>query len=223
MTALPRDADPFTIIRQGSLVLGLSLDERTINKMIRHLSLLGEWRNRVNLTSVTGARDIAIRHFLDSLTVFKVIPMGQNLRVLDIGTGAGFPGMVMQTVDDSLRVTLMDRDPRKIVFLKHAARDLNLDRVEFFNAPLSALLDNAREPRFDLLISRAFSSDPLLLDRLSVALTPSGSLVRMTGPSSLGGELLLRNFRQSALWEGTLPFSSRFRRVIQYVRTAYIS
>jgi 16S rRNA (guanine527-N7)-methyltransferase len=220
MTALPRDADLVTIIRQGSLLLGISLDDGTINKMLRHLSLIGEWRSRVNLTSVTDARDIAIRHFLDSLTVFKVIPIGRNLRVLDIGTGAGFPGMVLQTVDDSLEVTLMDRDPRKIVFLKHVARELALDRLKFLNAPLSALLDDVPVRRFDLVISRAFSSDPLLLDRLSVALTRTGSLVRMTGPSSLTAELLLRNFRQTAMWEGTLPFSSRFRRVIHYARIA---
>lgn len=220
MTALLRDADPFTIIGQGSRELGLILDDRAIGKMVRHLNLLREWQSRINLTAITRVRDIAIRHFLDSLTVFKLIPLGRCLRVLDIGTGAGFPGMVLQTADDTLKVTLMDRDPRKIVFLKHVARELELEGLRFLNAPLSSLLEEPPAFGFDLLVSRAFSSDPLLLDRLSTVLEGTGSLIRMTGPASLTEDLTLRNFRETGVWEGMLPFSSRFRRVLQYTRVA---
>lgn len=210
--------DPFGIIRLGSKVLGVPIDDGKTAKMARHLNLLLQWRARINLTSLADMSEIAVQHFIDSLTVFKVIPVGRGLRTLDIGTGAGFPGLVMRAADDSMKMTLMDRDPGKIVFLKYVTRDLHLDGVEFLNVNLLHLLEDPGPHRFDLVVSRAFSSSHALMDRFSSLLPVDGLLVRMAGPGSLKQEFPLRNFQQSAVWEGILPFSSSLRRVILYKR-----
>ncbi len=182
--------------------------------------MLKEWGTRIDLTSLTEDHEIAILHFVDSITVLKVIPDHSGTRVLDIGTGAGFPGLVLNTVLPSIHVTLMDRDPRKIVFLKHAVKELGLSRVSFLNTDLNSLLDSPPCPGFDVVVSRAFSSDPDLLNRLRVLIREEGYLIQMAGPATAEQDTDLTGFRQAASWAGILPFSDRFRRVILYKKVS---
>jgi 16S rRNA (guanine527-N7)-methyltransferase len=204
-------SDPYNLIVDGCRILNIPLNNEAAEKMIHHMDLIRSWGTRINLTAVTEPREMAILHFLDSLTVFKVIPLGSGLRILDIGSGAGFPGLVLQTADETLQVTLLDRDPKKTVFLKHAARALNLTRIGFINQRLDNLLDNPSDWSFDCIVSRGFSSSVAVLDRLHLLLPQTGFLITMAGPSS--ESFLLRNFYLIESWEGTLPFSNRFRRV----------
>jgi len=179
--------------------------------MIHHLDLIRNWGTKINLTAIEDPRDMAILHFLDSLTVFKVIPVGSRLNILDIGSGAGFPGLVLRTADETLHVTLLDRNPKKIVFLKHAARALNLTKVDFVNMSLQNFVVHPSAGQFDRIVSRGFSSNITVLDGLHSLLAPKGRLITMTGRSSK--ELALNNFRLIVSWEGFLPFSNRFRKV----------
>lgn len=204
-------SDPYYLIIDGCRILNIPVNKKAAEKMIRHMEFIRSWGTRINLTAVTEPREMAILHFLDSLTVFKVIQLGSGLRILDIGSGAGFPGLVLQTADETLQVTLLDRDPKKTVFLKHAARALNLTGMGFINQPLDNLLDNPSSWSFDCIVSRGFSSNTALLDRLHLLLPKTGFLVTMAGPSSKN--FVLRNFHLTESWEGTLPFSNRFRNV----------
>src|SRR5208337_1066750 len=108
MIARPHEGDPSTIVREGAIILEIPLDDEAVAKTVRHLEILNHWRNRVNLTSLKDMAEMAVLHVLDSLTVFKVVPRGARLRVLDVGTGAGFPAVVMAIADRSMKVTLMD-------------------------------------------------------------------------------------------------------------------
>ncbi len=206
------------ILAEGSSQLGVTMPEGCTSNLIRYLELVLEWGEKTNLTSVRDPMQISVLHFLDSLTVFKVLLHHAGLRVIDVGTGAGFPGMVLKIVDTSLDVTLLDRDPRKIVFLKHVAHELNLTGVSFFNAPLNVLFRADKPLGFDIAVSRAVSSDPRFLDSLHLLLNPSGSLIRMAGPRSDSGKLALKNFALTEMWEGFLPFIKKYRRVCLYSR-----
>ncbi len=208
--------DPADIIRQGARVLGIELTPDAVSKMMRHMALLLEWGKKINLTALREPLHMAVLHFLDSMTVFKVIPRGLPLSVLDVGTGAGFPGLVVKIVEDSFDVMLLDRDPKKIVFLKYVANELGLHGIRFLNTPLQRITENPNPPMFDLLVSRAFASEPALLDRLDILLRPRGMLVRMAGPASLKEPFRFKNFECVNHWEGTLPFSSSFRIVTLY-------
>jgi 16S rRNA (guanine527-N7)-methyltransferase len=220
MTLLSQPTDPAEIIRQGSRLLELRVTDEAVFKMMRHMELLMEWGSRVNLTALSEPRDIAIFHFLDSLTVFKVVPQGVALRVLDIGSGAGFPGIVMRSAEASINLSVVDRNPKKIVFLKHVARELNLSGVRFLNALLQDFMDNSLPEQFDVVVSRAFASDPQLMDTLHHLLAPGGSLIRMAGPASVEKEFPLNHFRESFRWDGSLPFSDRLRSVFRYTKIA---
>ncbi len=218
MTAPANDTEAFRTLTEGAHLLGLSVENEQIARMVTHLEMLIRWQERVNLTSIRGIHDLATLHFLDSLTVFKVITIGEYRRVLDIGTGAGFPGVVMKLVDESMRLTLLDRDPKKIVFLKNLCRELRLEAVEFLNVTLELLLNHPPGDPFDLVISRALLSDSQQLDSLRCLVAQGGSLIRMAGPSLRETDIFLGNFRESARWEGELPYTHMLRRVIRYAR-----
>lgn len=212
----PPSHDPKEIIEEGARGLGIELDAHAVSSMLRHMGLLGEWRGRADLTALTDPRQIAVVHFLDSLTVFKVMQQGAGLAMLDIGSGGGFPGLVLKTADPSIDLTVLDRDPKKIVFLKYLARELGLDRVKFLNVRVEQLVATPPPKLFDVLVSRAVFSDFKFLERLSSLLAPAGSLVRMAGPGSLQEASELEGFHLTGLWEGLLPFSDLFRRVLRY-------
>jgi 16S rRNA (guanine527-N7)-methyltransferase len=217
MTLLSQSPEPAEIIRQGCCLLDIPISDEVVSKMMRHMELIIEWSSRVNLTALKNPQDIAVLHFLDSLTVFKVLPKGLALSVLDVGSGAGFPGIVMRTAEQSINLSVLDRNPKKIVFLKEVARRLNLSGVHFLNFLLQDFMRSS-SGYFDVVISRAFASDPNLVDALHRLVAPTGSLVRMAGPVSAGKDFPLHNFRESFRWEGTLPFSNSRRSVFCYTR-----
>ncbi len=218
MTVRAPELDVYRIIHEGTRILGLPLEPSVVIDFVRYIEILKTWRTRTNLTSVKNDADIAILHFLDSMTIFKVIPYGTRFRILDVASGAGFPGLVIRIADSSKEVALLDRDPKKIVFLKHVAAELGLESIEYLNVDLRTFLDGSNQPMFDLVVSRAFSSSPEILDTFSKSLNPDGHMIRMAGPRCAEKPFPLRHFRQSASWQGKLPFSSHFRRVILYER-----
>ncbi len=189
--------------------------------MLQHLDLVRQWNSRINLTSLTSSVDIAVFHFLDSLTVFKVLPITEPFTILDVGTGAGFPGLVLRMANPRLSVTLLEKNTRKIVFLKQVAHDLKLDGVTFMNRTLDSLIQDEQVPKFDVIVSRAFTSKPAVLDLFASLLPPGGVMVRMAGPASVTEECSLENFREEDLWEGSLPYSDHFRRVFRYSRRIF--
>lgn len=218
MIAPPDDLIFEQTLKQGSKEFGVNLTHDQISGMIRHMRLLKEWGARVNLTSLRKSRDIALLHFLDSLSVFSVIPFGDELAVLDVGAGAGFPGMVIRIADPAKRVTLLDRNPKRIVFLKHVAHALSLADVRYLDCDVRRYLSDPRGVTFDVVVSRAFSSDLDFLDALSGLVADAGRLVRMSGPNSGKVESPPVGFRVSALWEGTLPGSRVRRKVVAFQR-----
>ncbi len=205
--------EPRELLIQGSRILGIPLGDCAVQGMLRHMELLRIWGAKVNLTALKQPREIAVLHFLDSLTVFKVIPDIQGLRILDIGTGGGFPGIVLRTARDTLRLTLLDRNAKKIVFLKLLCQELGLEEIAYINSDLKDLVEHPASAQFDIAVSRAFSSNPAVMDSVHSLLTSEGGIVVMGGPSFKPKNFSLKHFRASICWEGLLPFSKRFRKV----------
>lgn len=218
MSLLPLPHNPLAIVLEGSQLLGLELDRPAAEKMLEHLRLVEEWGKRTNLTALSGLCEMAVFHLLDSLTVFKVLPKGQQKTLADIGTGAGFPGLVLKIADNGLQVALVDYDPKKIVFLKHVVRRLELSNVTFVALRLNSLLAQPGTKSFDVVVTRALSSDPSFFSSLSPLVGPSGSLVKMAGPGSSPEEFEVPGFRLVDRWDGTLPFSTSSRTVCRYAK-----
>jgi 16S rRNA (guanine527-N7)-methyltransferase len=209
--------DILNLLSAGSRQLEIDLSPQSLNKILGHIDLCRQWNSLTNLTANRSFSKMAVNNYLDSLTLFKVIDIGRGYSLIDLGTGAGFPGMVAKIVDESLQLTLLDKNPRKIVFLKYAARNLNLSGVQFINSTIDAYLKKRpTDTRFSVVVSRAVSSDPAFLDGLADFVTPAGLLVVMSGPVSSSITSRISKFQVARSWEGFLPFSSSFRRIVAY-------
>lgn len=143
---------------------GIRITDKVIADLDVYLKELLEWNEKFNLTGITDPNDIWHKHFMDSLTVFKSIPE-KAIKIIDIGTGAGFPGLVIQILNPRLHVTLMDATGKKVLFLKHMIEKLDLkNAVAIQNrAEILGHNPNYRES-FDVALSRAVALLPTLLE-----------------------------------------------------------
>jgi 16S rRNA (guanine527-N7)-methyltransferase len=145
------------VIIDGAQQLGIEIDERICAAFASHAAELLHWNRKINLTAITDPRDIAIRHFLDSLAPAKFIP--DRVRLLDIGSGAGFPGIPLKIVKSSVSVLLIDGTRKKVNFLKHVIRSLGLDQIAARHIRAEDLAHHAEFAHtFDVIVSRALSN-----------------------------------------------------------------
>jgi 16S rRNA (guanine(527)-N(7))-methyltransferase RsmG len=206
--------DLFTILSEGARFLRIPVTKPAFSKMIKYIELLGSWNQKFNLTSITDPKRIAVVHFLDSLTIFKVWEGTSGKNLLDIGSGAGFPGLVLKIVDDSIKLTLLDKSSKRIVFMKHVSRELGLSDISFVNRTTKDFFSTQTSHFFDVVTFRALpkpSLDPFDVRRL---LLPHGSLIRMYSESPDESQSLFLN--ENRRWEGFLPYLNFKRTVIRY-------
>lgn len=173
--ASPQDEN-FGLISQGAEEIGLSLTAEQILSFEKYLSELKDWSGRENLLSRANDREIIIKDFLDSLTVSKHLFQGAFL--LDLGSGAGFPGIPLRIIRPDLRVFLLEATRKKIYFLKNIKRVLRLEGLEIHWA------EETKEGFggiFDFVVSRAFGSLRKFMSEGLHFLKPGGVLLAMKG------------------------------------------
>jgi 16S rRNA (guanine527-N7)-methyltransferase len=208
--------DLFTILSEGARFLRISVTKPDFSKMIKYIELLGSWNQKVNLTSITDPKKIAVVHFLDSLTIFKVWDDTSGKNLLDIGSGAGFPGLVLKIADDSIKLTLLDKSPKRIIFLKHVARELGLSDISFVNRTTQDFVSSETNHFFDVVTFRALPKPSLDSFEARSFLLPHGSLIRMYSESPVSEELQFLLLNEDRRWEGFLPYLNLKRTVIRY-------
>ena len=142
--------------------LGLSLDDIKLNLLEIYCNYLIEYNKNVNLTAIKDKKDIYLKHFYDSLTLVKVTDLNQVNNLLDIGTGAGFPGMVLKIIFPHLKVTLLDSNNKKIKFLKSLSQKLGIE-VNLINDRAEIYAKKHLE-EFDIVTSRAVAELPILIE-----------------------------------------------------------
>lgn len=212
------------ILIDGAMQLGIQLPQEAIERFFVYLSELKKWNQKINLTSIESDKDILIRHFLDSMTVYPFV----RKTVLDIGSGAGFPGIPLKIIDPALEVTLVDSVAKKVSFMRHIIRTL---WPAIDNTGIHALHSRIEESAFieghrgyfDCIISRAFSELEVFV-RLALPLcAPGGKIIAMKGPKS-GEELkdmaVVKGVSAATVHEVSLPFSDRRTTIIVFEKLA---
>jgi 16S rRNA (guanine527-N7)-methyltransferase len=164
----------------GAKKLGLHLSPGQFEQFEVYYRELVDWNKRINLTRITDYEDVQTKHFLDSLTVTLAMPpsTGNNLSVIDVGTGAGLPGIPLKILLPGIRLTLLEATAKKAKFLEHLMERLGLDNVEItVGRAEEAAHDVQYREKFDLVLSRAVASLPALVELTLPFCTAGGRFV----------------------------------------------
>lgn len=160
---------------------GIELTDRQKDQFERYFELLVEWNEKINLTAITEKNEVYLKHFYDSIApVLQGLIDNQELKLLDIGAGAGFPSLPMKIICPQLDVTIIDSLNKRINFLKLLAEELGLDKVHFYHGRAEDLAqDKAFRAQFDLVTARAVARMQVLSELTIPYLKVGGKLLAL--------------------------------------------
>jgi len=167
-------------LRQDGFAMGLVLRERALDQFVRYLALLRKWNAAYNLTAVRDAAEMRVQHIADCLAVVEPLrrhAAGRPLRILDVGSGGGLPGVVLAVVEQRWDVSCVDSVGKKAAFIRQVAGELVLPNLHALHARAEVLPG----PPFDVITSRAFASLPDFVRLTRRLLAPGGAWMAMKG------------------------------------------
>lgn len=207
------------ILANGCSELGLELDSTQLSQLQAYAALLKEWNQKINLTAITDDKGIAVKHFLDSLSALCTNHV--KGRVIDVGTGAGFPGLVLKIAKPDISLTLLDSLNKRINFLKAVSEELGIPDIEFVHSRAEDGGQNRTyREKFDTAVSRAVANLTLLSEFCLPFVKVGGYFLALKGPAAdeeliaakrtisiLGGEV-------KDVFETQIPYSELKHRII---------
>ena len=205
--------------------IDVEITDEQISKFYKYMELLVDWNNKMNLTAITEPNDIILKHFIDSITIENSIK--NDSKVIDVGTGAGFPGIPLSIIRNDLKISLMDSLNKRINFLDEVIKENCLNNVDTIHSRADELGRNKdyRE-QFDVATSRAVASLDVLLEYMLPFVKVGGYCICMKG-SNIDEELenskkalTLLNGKIENIIKFELPESDYGRNIIVVKKTA---
>lgn len=173
---------PFDEFKKLFESCGMSIDEAQYLMLDKYAELLVEYNKVMNLTGITDPSGISEKHFLDSILLFKYIDIKPDSSVIDVGTGAGFPGVPMKLYRNDIQVTLLDSLMKRIKFLENVSRGTSEMRCIHSRAEDGGRDKNLRE-KYDFAVARAVAALPVLAEYCLPYVKVGGSFIAMKGPN----------------------------------------
>lgn len=214
-------------LSEGAAAFGIRLGQTALDLFAVYYRELLLWNRRVNLVSEKSSREIVIRHFLDSLTAAPAIARRDGL-LIDLGSGAGFPGIPLRIALPDLQLMLVESSRKKSSFLSHIVRTLQLDEVTVVRERIEALIgEKALAGSFDTVLSRAAFKLPQLIRMASFFLKEGGILIAMKGPdpaeemTEAEAVLAVSGMVLAACREVRLPESDLAKKIVVYQRVTH--
>ena len=161
-----------------SKILGVRFSVEQIEQFYKYMNLLIEWNEKMNLTAITEPKEIILKHFIDSITILKYID--DNSKLVDVGTGAGFPGVPLSIMNPTLKITLVDSLNKRLIFLQEVVKDLNLKNIEIVHARAEEFGQNKNyREKFDIATSRAVANLATLSEYIVPLVKIGGKIISM--------------------------------------------
>lgn len=204
-------------LKEKASQIDIILEEKQIENFYKYMNLLIEWNEKMNLTAITEPSEVILKHFVDSLTISNLIKKGD--KVIDVGTGAGFPGIPLSIVNNE-NITLLDSLNKRIIFLEEVINKLQLTNIKAIHSRVEEFAKNKKEREmYDIATSRAVAPLNVLLEYLLPLVKVGGKCICMKGSNTeeieeaknalkvLGGEI-------EKIEKITLPNSDIIRNII---------
>ena len=156
--------------------LNIDITEEQINKLEKFYQLMVEWNKKINLTRIVEKEDVYLKHFYDSLTIAKAIDLTKEKTLCDVGTGAGFPGIVLKIIYPNLKITLIDSLQKRVNYLNIIIKELELKDIEAIH-----FRGEDYKGKFDVVTSRAVANIEKLVNYTMHLLSENGIFIAMKG------------------------------------------
>ncbi|MEG1870842.1 MAG: 16S rRNA (guanine(527)-N(7))-methyltransferase RsmG [Peptostreptococcaceae bacterium] len=173
------------ILRQGIKGFGLEADDKIINDLKTYREILVEWNQKMNLTGIEEEKEVFIKHFLDSISALSNGYIKDGISLIDVGTGAGFPGLPLKICLKNLKLTLLDSLNKRINFLEEVSNTVNLEDVEFIHGRAEDFgKDEEYREQYDVATARAVAGLPILMEFCVPFVKVGGYFVCLKGPNA---------------------------------------
>ena len=194
---------------------GVQLNNEALDKLERYAALLVEWNEKMNLTAITDPVGIAVKHFADSLAAVSLLPEKSGISVIDVGTGAGFPGIPFAIARPDIRLTLLDSLNKRLLFLEEVCRELDIPVQRIHARAEEGGRKSELREQFDVATARAVAGLPVLLEYCLPFVKKGGCFLALKGPDSdeehraAGNALSKLGGRTAAVHKLLLPATPR--------------
>lgn len=169
-------------LKEKASQIDIILEEKQIENFYTYMNLLLEWNEKINLTAITEPNEVILKHFVDSLTISNLIKEGE--KVIDVGTGAGFPGIPLSIVNNE-NITLLDSLNKRIIFLEEVINKLELTNIKAVHSRVEEFAKNKKEREmYDIATSRAVAPLNVLLEYLLPLVKIGGKCICMKGSNT---------------------------------------
>jgi len=167
------------LLIQESQKIGINLTNSQANTFLQYAKNLKHWNKKINLTRITDDQSIVIKHFLDSMSVSTLLSSSSNYSVLDVGTGAGFPGIPLGLILPNSNFTLLDSSRKRVNFLKYIITVLNLNNTKIHHGRIEDL--KIEKEKYDIVVSRAFTEIGNYIHLTKSLIKKNGIIIAMKG------------------------------------------
>lgn len=167
-------------LKKNALAIDVELDDEMLNQFYQYKNLVVEWNEKINLTAITDDFEFIIKHFVDSITINQYIQ--PNKTIIDIGTGAGFPGIPIKILNKDNKVVLFDSLNKRIKVLEDIIEKINLENIELIHGRAEETFKNVKyRERYDVAVSRAVAGLNVLAELMLPAVKVGGICICMKG------------------------------------------
>lgn len=169
-------------MKKAATEFGIELSAEQLAQLTRYYELLIEWNEKINLTAITEPHEVAVKHIIDSISAYDEKLFTPGVSVIDVGTGAGFPGLPLKIFAPHIKLTLMDSLNKRIKFLETVVAELGLKDVTCVHARAEeGARDKAHRERYDIAVSRAVARLPILAEYTLPFVKRGGHLLALKG------------------------------------------
>lgn len=174
--------EPWNLLKAETQKIGISLTQSQVEKFEQYAVMLRQWNEKMNLTAITDPKEIVVKHFLDSLWLLHYLPIQQQCKMIDVGTGAGFPGVPLAITVPGLQPTLMDSLQKRLHFLQELCGVLKLPASFVHQRAEDGGQKNEFREKFDVATARAVAALPVLCEYCMPFVKKKGMFVAWKGP-----------------------------------------